>query len=129
MLISRSSRIAFLLSAALFAIGCGAKSDQATTRDSGNRDGGRKADAASLAQARRALQTGDAGLAAEIAERRLVSHPDDLDAVLVAAQAEAARGNHARAAVYAESIESGSDLNTGPGGLGDLHVMVLVRES
>ncbi len=63
-----------------------------------------------LAVARRMTQAGDFDAAAEAASKALVQDPDNVDAMLIASEVEAARGNHQVSAELAAAIDIRSRL-------------------
>jgi tetratricopeptide (TPR) repeat protein len=93
-------------------VGCGSgKSDSTPRKSASERDSvedRRPVDF--VAQARRLFQLGDLESAAALAHKALVQNPDSADAKLIAAELEAARGNHQTAVELASSIDLRSRL-------------------
>lgn len=106
------------VAAAATLVGCNSKSDQANgvanrnvrspTADRPHVESSRPED--HFAVARRNLLIRDFDAAAEAAYSALLQDPENADAILLAGEAEAARGNHQVAADLAGSIELGSRL-------------------
>ena len=95
----RNQRLAILSVGMLLVMGCHAKSEQdslspAQTQVEEPDSALVEAEVDHLSVARRMLSIGNWDLAAEAAYKTLVQDPDSFEAMLVAGEAEAGRGNH-----------------------------------
>ena len=99
-------RLTIVCAGALVLFGCHSKSEQqsTTTATAGATGSGEPVSIDHVTLARRMLLTKQWDAAADAAYQALVQDPQDLDATLIAGEAEAARGNHQVAADLASSI-------------------------